>query len=324
MAEFGFSLASEEHAPEDLVRLAERGEQAGLAFACVTDHYHPWTSAQGHSSFVWSVLAAAAARTSSLRLGTGVTCPIMRIHPAVLAQAAATTARLMPGRFFFGVGTGEALNETIVGRCWPPARVRLAMLDEAIGIIRDLWTGKTVTCQGRYFQVNSARLYTVPEQPPPIIVSALAPHAADLAGRIGDGYWGTMPDASLVQRWRSAGGTGPCYGQIQVCWAEDASQARRTALRQWPNSALVGQIPRDLPTPAHIEQATSLVDEEAIGQAVVCGPEPGPILDKVRAYLDSGYDHVYFHQLGPDQEGFFRFYEQELAPGLATVAHAER
>ena len=312
MVQYGFALSTEEHPPSALVHHAQLAEDAGFDFVSVTDHYHPWLGAQGHSSFVWSILAAAGSRTSRLRFGTGVTCPIMRIHPAVLAQASATTACLLPGRFFFGVGSGEALNEHVVGRHWPRPAVRLEMMEEAVGIIRDLWSGRVVNHEGRHFKVEHARLYDPPPEPPPVVVSALGPRAAEVAGRIGDGYWGTSADASLIDRWRSAGGSGPCYGQINVCWDDDEGTARETARRQWANAALVGQVPRELKTPRHVEEATAAAGEDSVAQSVVCGPDAGPIIEKVRTYVEAGYDHLYFHQIGPRQDDFFRFYAQDL------------
>ena len=192
MTTYGYTLSSEEHAPEDLVANAARAEELGFDFVSISDHYHPWTQSQGHSGFVWSVLGAIAARSETIRVGVGVTCPIVRVHPAVLAQATATTARLFDGRFFWGVGTGEALNEHILGHRWPSADVRLAMLEEAIAVIRELWTGETVDHRGDFYEVENARLFDPPRHDIPVIVSGFGPKAADLAARIGDGYWGHL------------------------------------------------------------------------------------------------------------------------------------
>jgi G6PDH family F420-dependent oxidoreductase len=271
-------------------------------------------SAQGHSPFVWSVLGAVAASTERLRVGVGVTCPIVRIHPAVLAQATATTSLLFEGRFFWGVGTGEALNEHILGHRWPPPEVRLAMLDEAVAVIRRMWTGDTVDHRGEFYEVDNARIFDPPTDPPPIVVSGFGPKAIDLAARIGDGYWGTAPQAELVDRYRDSGGTGPRYAQIDLCWATDAAAARRTVHEIWPNGGISGQLSQDLPTWTHFEEAAAMVTEDDAVDHVPCGPEVGPILASVRSYLDAGYDHLYFHQIGPDQEGFLRFWADELAP----------
>jgi G6PDH family F420-dependent oxidoreductase len=265
---------------------------------------------------VWSVLGAIAASTERLRVGVGVTCPIVRIHPAILAQATATTSLLFEGRFFWGVGTGEALNEHILGHRWPRPEVRLAMLDEAIAVIRRMWTGDTVDHRGEFYEVDNARIFDPPTDPPPIVVSGFGPKAIDLAARIGDGYWGTAPQAELVDRYRDSGGTGPRYAQIDVCWATDVAAARKTVHEIWPNGGISGQLSQDLPTWTHFEEAAAMVTEDDAVDHVPCGPEVGPILESVRSYTDAGYDHLYFHQIGPDQEGFLRFWADELAPAL--------
>ena len=315
MTTFGYALSSEEHRPAELVRYAGRAEELGYEFVAVSDHYHPWIDGQGESPFVWTVLGGIAQATERIRVGTGVTCPTVRIHPAIIAQAAATTAAMMPGRFFLGVGSGEALNEHILGDRWPPADVRLQMLEEAVAVIRLLWQGGEQSHQGRHYLVENARLYTLPDAPPPIVVAAGGTKAAELAGRAGDGFWNTSPEAGPIETFRQAGGDGkPRYGQITVCWAKDEQQARKTALELWPNAAISGQLSQDLSTPTHFEQAAQMADEDRIAQRVVCGPDPGKHLDMIRTYIEAGYDHVYFHQVGPDQEGFFRFYADEVLP----------
>ena len=315
MPQIGYALSSEEHAPNDLVRHARRAEEVGFTFALISDHYHPWVDRQGHSPFVWSVIGGIAQATQRLRLGTGVTCPTTRIHPAIIAQAAATSAAMMPGRFFLGVGTGENLNEHILGDRWPAHDMRAEQLEEAVAVIRLLWQGGSQTHRGRYYTVENARLYTLPEQPPPIMVAAGGPRAADLAGRIGDGLISTAPEAETLERFRAAGGAGkPCYGQVTVCWARDEAAARRTAHEVWPNAGIKGELSQELPTPAHFEQAARLVTEEAIGEQVICGPDPERHIAAIREFVDAGYDHVYVHQVGPDQDGFFTFYEREVLP----------
>jgi G6PDH family F420-dependent oxidoreductase len=313
---FGYTLSSEEHPPPDLVRNAARAEELGFDFVSISDHFHPWVTAQGHSPFVWSVLGAIAASTERLRVGVGVTCPIVRIHPAVLAQATATTSLLFDGRFFWGVGTGEALNEHILGHRWPRPQVRLAMLEEAVDVIRRMWTGETVDHRGDFYEVENARLFDPPAAAPPIVVSAFGPKAIDLAARIGDGYWGTSPQGELIDKYREAGGTGPRYAQIDVCWAPDEASARKTVHEVWPNGGISGQLSQDLPTWTHFEEAAAMVTEDDAVEHVPCGPEVGPIVESVRSYLDAGYDHLYFHQIGPDQEGFLRFWSDELAPAI--------
>jgi coenzyme F420-dependent glucose-6-phosphate dehydrogenase len=320
MVSFGYTLSSEEHGPADLVRNARRAEEVGFDFVSISDHFHPWVSAQGHSPFVWSVLGAVAASTERLRVGVGVTCPIVRIHPAVLAQATATTALLFDGRFFWGVGTGEALNEHILGHRWPAPEVRLAMLEEAVAVIRRMWTGETVDHRCDYYEVDNARIFDPPTEPPPVIVSGFGPKAIELAARIGDGYWGNAPDAKLIDRYRDNGGTGPRYAQLNVCWADDTASARKTVHDIWPNAGISGQLSQDLPTWTHFEEAASMVTENDAVEHVPCGPEVGPIVESVRTYLDAGYDHLYFHQIGPDQDGFLRFWTDQLQPALADLS----
>jgi coenzyme F420-dependent glucose-6-phosphate dehydrogenase len=319
MVSFGYTLSSEEHGPRDLVRNARAAEEAGFDFVSISDHFHPWVSAQGHSPFVWSVLGGIAEATDAIEVGVGVTCPTIRIHPAVLAQATATTALLLEGRFFWGVGTGEALNEHILGHRWPAAEVRRAMLEEAVEVVRELWTGETVDHRGQFYEVENAKLFDPPAEPPPIIVSGFGPDAVELAARIGDGYWGHSPEVELLDRYAKAGGKGPRYAQLNVCWAADEAAAKRTVMEIWPNTAVPGQLSQDLPTWTHFEQAVELAREEDVTKSVPCGPAVEPILDSVRTYVDAGYDHLYFHQIGPDQAGFLRFWSDELSPAMRDL-----
>lgn len=315
MSEIGYFLSSEEHGPSDLVDYARHAEEAGFTSAWISDHFHPWNDQQGQSPFVWSVIGGIAA-TTRLRLTTAVTCPTMRIHPAVIAQAAATSAVMMPGRFLLGVGTGENLNEHILGQHWPPTAIRLEMLEEAVEVMRRLWTGEITTHEGKHYRVENARIYSVPDQPPPVLVSAFGPKAADVAARVADGLVSTSPDAETVDRYRSQGGSGPAQAGIKVCWAADEAAARRTAHQLWANSGLPGQLAQELPMPAHFEQASQLVTEDQIAEMIVGGPDPEPYVETVRTYLDAGFDEVYISQVGKDQAGFFDFYRKELAPRL--------
>jgi coenzyme F420-dependent glucose-6-phosphate dehydrogenase len=314
--EIGYALSCEEHRPNDLVRFAAMAEAAGFSFAGISDHFHPWVDAQGHSPMVWPVIGAIAQATERLRLGTGVTCPTVRTHPAIIAQAAATAADMMPGRFFLGVGSGENLNEHILGDRWPPTDVRQEMLEEAVEVIRLLWQGGTQSHYGKHYVVENARIYTLPDQLPPIIVAGAGPKAAELAARIGDGFWGVAPQAELLETFAKAGGTGPRYGQATVCWAETEDEARQTAHHVWPNAAIKGELAQELPTPTHFEQAAQMVSPDDLAESLPLGPDPERHLESIRQYLDAGYDHVYVHQIGPDQEGFFRFYERDILPKL--------
>jgi len=317
MAAIGYTLSCEEFGPRALTAQAVRAERAGFEFAGISDHFHPWVDKQGNSPFVWGVIGAVAQATERLQLLTGVTCPTTRIHPAIVAQAAATAALQMPGRFSLGVGSGENLNEHILGDAWPPVARRQERLEEAIEVIRKLWEGSLTTHYGRHFTVENARLYTVPEEPPPILVAVAGPRSVDLAARVGDGLIGTAPKAESIEEFRNEGGEGkPTYGQLHVCWAESEAEARKTALEYWPNGAISGNHFLELPLPSHFEQATELVREEDIAESIVCGPDPDKHLEAIGEYVDAGYDHVYVHQVGPDQDGFFDFYERSVLPAL--------
>ncbi|MBO0747166.1 MAG: TIGR03557 family F420-dependent LLM class oxidoreductase, partial [Acidimicrobiaceae bacterium] len=311
-------LASEEHGPAGLVSQAREAERSGFRSVLISDHYHPWLDAQGESPFVWSVIGAIAASTD-LRVTTGVTCPIMRIHPAVLAQAAATSAMLLEGRFVFGVGSGEALNEHILGDRWPPVSVRLEMLEEAVSVIRQLWDGRPVNHHGRYYTVENARLYSVPDQPPPITVSAFGPRALSVAARIGDGFITTQPDAAVVRRYRELGGRGPTVAAVKVCWDPDEAHARKLAHTLWATELLPGQVNQELVTPAHFAQVAKLVSEQEVSEVISCGPDPGRHAEAIGAYLEAGFDEVYVNQIGNDQTGFLRAFEREIRPRLRAA-----
>jgi len=220
MTQLGYSLSSEEFSPTELIRYAKQAEDTGFTFSLISDHYHPWSNDQPHSGFVWSAIGGISQTTSKLMLGTGVTCPTMRISPAIVAQAAATSAFLMPDRFFLGVGTGENLNEHITGCHWPTPADRLEMLEEAIEVIRQLWKGGWQSHEGKYFTVEKARIFTLPKKVPDVMVAASKPGAAELAGRVGDGLISFEPKADLVKTFERAGGKGkPRFGQLTVCYA---------------------------------------------------------------------------------------------------------
>jgi G6PDH family F420-dependent oxidoreductase len=314
----GYTLSSEEFDAPSLVAQAERAEQAGFAFASISDHFHPWIEAQGESPFVWGTLGAISQRTERIELMTGVTCPTTRIHPAIVAQAAATAASLLPGRFSFGVGTGENLNEHILGGRWPGVVERQNRLEEAIEVIRGLWEGKLMSHRGEHFTVENARVYSLPEEPPPLLVAVAGESSVELAARRGDGLIGTAPISESVEQFRSEGGEGkPTYGQLHVCWAEEEDAAKKLALKQWPNGAIGGSYFLELPLPAHFEEAAETLDEGDIAESVVCGPDPERHRVAIEEYVDAGYDHVYVHQIGPAQEGFLKFYEREVLPAFA-------
>jgi G6PDH family F420-dependent oxidoreductase len=317
MAEIGAFLSSEEHGPGALVDQAKLAEEAGMHSIFISDHYHPWIDRQGESPFVWGVIGAISASTSH-KVTTGVTCPTVRIHPAILAQAAATAQILLQGNFVFGVGSGEALNEHILGHRWPPVDTRLEMLEEAVEVIRQLLEGGLVSHHGRYYTVENARIYSTPDVPPPILVSAFGPEAADVAARIGDGFVTVQPDRELLERYRSKGGKGRAIAALKVCWDQDEKQARKLAHELWPTEGVEGQLAQELPLPSHFEAAAANVTEEMVADLVACGPDPERHVAAISKYVEAGFDEVYVNQIGPDQEGFFRFYERELRPRLQT------
>jgi coenzyme F420-dependent glucose-6-phosphate dehydrogenase len=313
----GYALSCEEHGPNELVRNARRAEEIGFEFAMVSDHFHPWTDSQGQSPFVWSVIGGVAQATERLRLGTGVTCPTIRIHPAIVAQAAATSQVMMDGRFFLGVGTGEELNEHVTGARWPGPQERLELLEEAIEVMRLLWQGGYQSHYGKHYTVEQARIYTLPDEPVPIAVAAAQPTAARLAGSLGDAFIGVSPEEEIVQEFVGAGGSGkPRYGQLTVCYAETEEEAKRTALEIWPNGGMSGPIGQELAIPSHYEAVAELLDEDQVAETVICGPDPERHLEAIREYEQAGYDHVWVHQVGRDQESFFRFYGEQVLPQL--------
>lgn len=308
----GLTLSSEEHGPRPLIDLAVLAEERGFDFISISDHYHPWISAQGHSPFVWSVLGGIAAATETIEVGVGVSCPILRIHPAILAQAVATTGLLMEERLQWGVGTGENLNEHVLGDPWPAYEVRAAMLEESVGLIRRLWAEESVTHRGEYFVIEDARILDRPARPVPIVISAFGDNSAELAARIGDGLWLSSLNPDTIKAFGKAGGTGPIFSQLTVCWGPDRDEAIKLAHRQWPNTGLPGQLNQELRTMLDFEQAVELVTPEMLSEKVPCGPDPEPMIERIIEARDAGVDHLYFHQIGDDQEGFVTFWEKEI------------
>lgn len=317
---FGYALSSEEHPPLTLVQNARLAEELGFEFALISDHFHPWVSQQPHSPFVWSTLGGIAVQTKKLQVGTGVTCPIQRIHPAILAQATATVGSMMEGRFFLGVGTGENLNEHILGDKWEPIAIRMKMLEEAVQIIRELWKGENTTFYGDFFTVEDARIFTLPKQLPFIAVAAAGEEAAELAGRIGDALVSTAPDEKVVKTFRKANKKSrPVYGQLTVCYARSEDEAIETAHKWWPNSGFPGQMSQEIRLVEHFDQMAKKVKPEQLAEQILCGPDVKKHVEAMREFLEAGFDHVYVHQVGPDQEGFLRFYAEKVLPRLELV-----
>jgi G6PDH family F420-dependent oxidoreductase len=309
---YGYFLSCEEYPPAELVRQAQLAEQAGFESLWISDHYHPWLDEQGQAPFVWTVIGAIAQATS-LPITTAVTCPLIRVHPAVIAQAAATSALLADGRFTLGVGTGEALNEHITGGPWPSAEDRLDMLSEAVELIRELLTGKLITFHGQHYTVDTARLYSVPDSPPPIYVSGFGEKAVQLAARIGDGYMCVQPSADLVRLYReSGGGDRPVQGGLKVCWGRDEASARQTMHRLWPTESIPGEALQLLPLPRHFGQLAELISPDMV--EAPCGPDPAVHAQGIRAFADAGFDEIYIGQVGGAPEEFFEFYARQVLP----------
>jgi G6PDH family F420-dependent oxidoreductase len=312
---FGYFLSCEEYSPAQLLEQAVAAERAGFEALWISDHYHPWNDEQGQSAFVWSVIGAISQATS-LPVTTAVTCPTTRIHPAVVAQAAATASVMLDGNFVLGVGTGEALNEHVLGDPWPSADVRLEMLEEAVELMRDLWTGEVVTTQGKHYAVDTARIYTRPEEPVPVYVSAFGPKALEVATRIGDGFINTSDDAEMVAAWKEGSGGKPAQGGVKVAWADTREEGVGHAHRLWANSGLPGELSQVLPSPKHFEQASQLVTEESVGESIVAGDDVDAHVQQLQDYVDAGYDEVYVANMGPHYLAMIEAYGRDVLPRL--------
>jgi G6PDH family F420-dependent oxidoreductase len=316
MVRLGYKLMSEEHGPAELVRNARRAEEAGFDFAAISDHYFPWLEEQGHAPFAWSVLGAIAQATRRMGLMTAVTCPIMRYHPAIIAQATATMGVLSDGRFTLGLGAGERLNEHVVGEGWPGVAERHERLEEAADIIQGLLAGEIVNFHGEHFRLDHARLFDRPRRKPDIIMAAGGPDAAKIAARKADGLMITEARKDLVQAYGSVGGTGPCYAEVAMCCAPTEEQGRKTAHRYFRWSLSGWPVLAELPHEEAFAAASEHVSIEAVGKAVSCGPSLEHHLDAIEKYVTVGCDHIILNQIGPDQASFFELAEKRILPAL--------
>lgn len=316
IVQVGFKLFAEGFSPKELVRQAVRAEEVGFDFVEISDHFHPWLDSHGHSGFAWSVLAAIAARTERIELATGVTCPFIRYHPAVIAQAAATTALLSDGRFTLGVGSGERLNEHVVGRGWPPVDVRHEMLRESLEIMRLLWSGGYHSYRGRHLTLEDAQVFDLPETPPAVAVAAGGPRAARLAAEVGAGIFVTEPRAELLSAYSEAGGNGPAYCEVPLAWAPDEASAAKSAREMFRFGPLGWKVQPELPNPINFEAATAFVRDEDMLEVFGCGPDPDRHLAVARQFTDAGYDRLALINAGPDTDGFLDLARDELIPGL--------
>lgn len=315
----GYFLSCEEYTPAELVEQAVAAERAGFEALWISDHFHPWNDEQGQSPFVWSVIGALS-QVCSLPVTTAVTCPTVRVHPAVIAQAAATASLLLGGRFTLGVGTGEALNEHVLGDVWPSYDVRMEMLEEAVALIRRLWEGDFVTTRGRHYEVSNARIYTRPDSPPPIYVSGFGPKAVDDLARFADGFMSTSPDAEMVGRFKEATGGKPAQAGCKVAWADTEDEGVDHAHRLWSNAGLPGELAQVLPSVRHFEQASSLVTRESTADSVVAGPDVDKHLEQLHEYRDAGFDEVYVANMGPHFREMIEAYGRDVLPSLKGTA----
>ncbi|MET9962321.1 LLM class F420-dependent oxidoreductase [Streptomyces sp. NPDC006326] len=321
MVRIGYTMMTEQAGPRELVEHVVGAERAGFDFCVTSDHYFPWLEAQGHAPYAWTVLGAAAQATSTIPLMTYVTCPTMRYHPAVVAQKAATVQALSGGRFRLGLGSGERLNEHVVGRGWPAAHVRLEMLEEAVGIIRALFEGGTVSRHGRHFDVENARLWDLPEEAPPIGVAVSGERSCELAGRLADLVIAIDPERELLEAFARSGGAGkPAVGQLAVCYDTDRDAAVKRAHEQFRWSALGWKVNAELPGPASFEQACEHVRPEDVAQAIPCGDDVEAFVEAVRPYVDAGFSEVALVQVGGGhQEPFLEWAESTLLPALRAL-----
>ncbi|QDQ97357.1 TIGR03557 family F420-dependent LLM class oxidoreductase [Tomitella fengzijianii] len=324
MVQIGYKLMAETFAPTEIVRQARAAEQAGFDFVEVSDHFHPWLFSHGHSGFAWSMLGAAAQATDRIGLATGVTCPFGRYHPAIIAQAAATTALLSDGRFTLGIGAGENLNEHVVGAGWPSVSVRHEMLRESVEIIRLLWSGGYRSYRGRHLQLDDARVFDLPGTPPPVAIAASGDASAALAGEHGDALFATAPDAGVVEAYRRAGGTGPRYAEVPLAWAPDEQEAARTAHKRFRFGLTGWKVQAELPNPVNFEAATAHIREDDVRAAMPCGPDPQSHLHAVGEFVAAGFDRVALMNAGPEIDGFFAFFADELAGPIRAMTDGKQ
>ncbi len=309
----GYKLIAEAYSPREMVRQAVRAEEAGFDFVEISDHFHPWFDSQNHSGFAWSMLAAAAARTERIELATGVTCPFIRYHPAIIAQAAATMALLSEGRFTLGVGAGERLNEHVVGRGWPAVSVRHEMFRESLEIIRLLWSGGYHSYEGKHLTLEDARVFDLPETPPRIAVAIGGPSSARVAAELGDAIFATEPKRGLTNAYTEAGGDGPRYGEVPLSWAPNEADAITSAHEKFRFGVTGWKVQAELPNPINFEAATVFVTEEDMAETFGCGPDVDRHLVVAQQFVDAGFDHLALINAGPDPDGFFDFFASELA-----------
>ena len=315
---FGYKLATEGFDPKEVVRQAVAAEAAGFDFIDISDHYHPWLESQGHSGFTWGMLGAIAAKTERIGLVTGVTCPSFRYHPAVIAQAAATMALLSDGRFTLGVGSGERLNEHVVGE-FPGIHARHARFREALEIINLLWEGGYRSYEGKHLRLDDARVFDLPPERPVIAVAVSGPASVHIAAELGSGIFATEPKGELVSEWQKVGGDGPAYAEAGLAWAPDEQSAIDAVLEKnrWMVSGW--KVMAELPNPVNFEAASSTVRAEDVRELFAMGPDVERHVEVVQRFVDAGFDSIALTNAGPDPDGFLDFFQRELQDRLRAL-----
>ncbi len=316
----GYKLIAEAYSPKEIVRQAVLAEEAGFDFVEVSDHYHPWLGEHQHSGFAFSMLANAAAKTSRIELATGVTCPFIRYHPAIIAQAAATTAILSDGRFTLGVGAGERLNEHVVGQGWPAVGVRHEMFRESLEMIRLLWEGGYKSYDGKYLKLEDARVFDLPETLPRIAVAAGGPSSAKIAAELGDAIFVNEPKPELVSAYEDAGGSGPKYAEVPLSYAPSEKEAAASAHEKFRFGLTGWKVLSELPNPVNFDAATAFITPDDMKETFGCGPDAERHLEVARQFVDAGFDHLALINAGPEPEPFFEFFANELAGPLRKLS----
>jgi G6PDH family F420-dependent oxidoreductase len=322
---FGYTLMTEQSGPKALVGYAVDAERVGFDFEVSSDHYSPWLAAQGHAPYAWTVLGAVAQATSRVELATYVTCPTMRYHPAVVAQKAATMQLLSDGRFILGLGSGENLNEHVIGQGWPPVAQRQDMLEEAVQIIRELHTGELVTWEGDYFRIDSARIWDVPDGGVPIGIAVSGTSGIERFAPLGDHLIAVDPDAALVSGWADARGAASAtesraIGQIPISWDPDAAAAQGRAHEQFRWFGAGWTVNADLPTTAGFAGASQFVRPEDVSASIPCGPDLDAVVEAVRPYWEAGFTDIALVQVGDEMQQ--RFLDEAAGPLLEKLRAA--
>ena len=326
-AQIGYAAMLEQFAPRDLVDWSVAAEAAGFEGIMAADHMQPWVPRQGNAAFVWSFMTAAAEHTHG-DIGPGVTCPSFRMHPAVVAQAAATMATLYPGRFWLGIGSGEALNEHVVAPYWPEVPERIARMFEAIEIIQKLFSGREVKHRGEYFRMETLRLWTMPQTPPPIYVATAGPVTAEKTGRLCDGIItvGAAEEkidavfARFDKGARDAGkdpATMPRILQLHLSWAPTQEEAERNALLEWPNGGMKFSK-QDIRSPQHFEAMAELVRIEDFQGRMLISDDLAAHRREIQRYLDMGFTKIYLHNVGRNQRAWIEAFGREVLPKLVA------